>query len=188
MLPALTLREEPSAPQLHYRCPWCDRRLEKDSGRGSRILSRRYPRRGYGYHAYSVTPGKTIEFEEKAYAYTEVPEDLKSLAKQRYRWVYGTLQCLWKHRGALFNKKHNSLGFVALPNMWLFQYIYQTISPIADLLFIIALLTRILKKRRLDLSYFTCWISVLLSMRFDWKKKVQSRSVHCSYNESCTNS
>ncbi|MEH7304049.1 polysaccharide deacetylase family protein [Neobacillus drentensis] len=83
--------------------------------------------------------GKTIEFEEKAYAYTEVPEDIKSLAKQRYRWVYGTLQCLWKHREALFNKKHNSLGYIALPNMWLFQYIYQTISPIADLLFIIAL-------------------------------------------------
>ncbi|MEY2196318.1 polysaccharide deacetylase family protein [Neobacillus sp. BF23-41] len=83
--------------------------------------------------------GKTIEFEEKAYAFTEVPEDIKSLAKQRYRWVYGTLQCLWKHRDALFNKKHNSLGFIALPNMWLFQYIYQTISPIADILFILAL-------------------------------------------------
>ncbi|SMQ84856.1 Glycosyltransferase, catalytic subunit of cellulose synthase and poly-beta-1,6-N-acetylglucosamine synthase [Bacillus sp. OV166] len=83
--------------------------------------------------------GKKIEFEEKAYAFTEVPEDIKSLAKQRYRWVYGTLQCLWKHRDALFNKKHNSLGFIALPNMWLFQYIYQTISPIADILFILAL-------------------------------------------------
>nr|WP_254178475.1 polysaccharide deacetylase family protein [Cytobacillus oceanisediminis] len=83
--------------------------------------------------------GKKIEFEEKAYAYTEVPEDIKSLAKQRYRWVYGTLQCLWKHRAALFNKKHHSLGYVALPNMWLFQYVYQTISPIADILFIFAL-------------------------------------------------
>ncbi|MGG3466085.1 polysaccharide deacetylase family protein [Neobacillus pocheonensis] len=83
--------------------------------------------------------GKKIEFEEKAYAYTEVPEDMKSLAKQRYRWVYGTLQCLWKHRDALFNKKHHSLGYIALPNMWLFQYIYQTISPIADILFIFAL-------------------------------------------------
>lgn len=83
--------------------------------------------------------GKKIEFEEKAYAFTEVPEDIKSLAKQRYRWVYGTLQCLWKHREALFNKKHNSLGYIALPNMWLFQYIYQTISPLADILFIIAL-------------------------------------------------
>lgn len=83
--------------------------------------------------------GKKIEFEEKAYAYTEVPEDLKSLAKQRYRWVYGTLQCLWKHRTALFNKKYHSLGYIGLPNMWLFQYIYQTISPVADLLFIVAL-------------------------------------------------
>jgi peptidoglycan-N-acetylglucosamine deacetylase len=83
--------------------------------------------------------GKKIEFEEKAYAYTEVPEDLKSLAKQRYRWVYGTLQCLWKHRAALFNKKYHSLGYIGLPNMWLFQYIYQTISPVADLLFIFAL-------------------------------------------------
>ncbi|MEH7098413.1 polysaccharide deacetylase family protein [Neobacillus vireti] len=83
--------------------------------------------------------GKKIEFEEKAYAFTEVPEDIKSLAKQRYRWVYGTLQCLWKHRGSLFNKKHPSLGYIGLPNMWIFQYIYQTISPIADILFLIAL-------------------------------------------------
>ncbi|CRK80795.1 DUF2062 domain-containing protein [Neobacillus massiliamazoniensis] len=83
--------------------------------------------------------GKKIEFEEKAYAFTEVPEDIKSLAKQRYRWVFGTLQCLWKHRDALFNKKHKSLGYIGLPNMWLFQYIYQTISPIADILFVIAL-------------------------------------------------
>ncbi|MGJ7910773.1 polysaccharide deacetylase family protein [Neobacillus sp. LXY-1] len=83
--------------------------------------------------------GKKIKFEEKAYAFTEVPEDIKSLAKQRYRWVYGTLQCLWKHREALFNKQHNSLGYIGLPNMWLFQYFYQTISPIADILFIIAL-------------------------------------------------
>nr|WP_156319884.1 polysaccharide deacetylase family protein [Bacillus sp. FJAT-18017] len=85
--------------------------------------------------------GKKIEFEEKAYAYTEVPEDIKSLAKQRYRWVYGTLQCLWKHRDALFNTKHNSLGYIALPNMWIFQYFYQIIAPIADLLFIFALFT-----------------------------------------------
>lgn len=83
--------------------------------------------------------GKKIEFEEKAYAFTEVPEDIKSLAKQRYRWVYGTLQCLWKHREALFDRKHNSLGYIALPNMWIFQYVYQTISPIADILFIMAL-------------------------------------------------
>ncbi|WP_078432162.1 polysaccharide deacetylase family protein [Metabacillus halosaccharovorans] len=98
--------------------------------------------------------GKKVEFEEKAYAYTEVPEDIKSLVKQRYRWVYGTLQCLWKHREALFNKKHNSLGYIALPNMWLFQYIYQTISPIADVLFILALFNTHTEKAVIGFTLF----------------------------------
>ncbi|WP_028403174.1 glycosyltransferase [Ectobacillus panaciterrae] len=83
--------------------------------------------------------GYRIVYEEKAYAYTESPEDVKSLIKQRYRWSYGTLQCLWKHRKALFNVKHKTLGFIALPNMWLFQYISQSISPLADLLMIMGI-------------------------------------------------
>ncbi|MDM5234899.1 glycosyltransferase [Bacillus cereus] len=83
--------------------------------------------------------GHRIVYEERAYAYTESPEDVKSLIKQRYRWSYGTLQCLWKHRKALFNAKHKTLGFIALPNMWLFQYILQFIAPLADILMIIGL-------------------------------------------------
>ncbi|MEX0135147.1 glycosyltransferase [Bacillus nitratireducens] len=83
--------------------------------------------------------GHRIVYEEKAYAYTESPEDVKSLIKQRYRWSYGTLQCLWKHRKALFNAKHKTLGFIALPNMWLFQYVLQFIAPLADILMIMGL-------------------------------------------------
>ncbi|MDR4947437.1 polysaccharide deacetylase family protein [Neobacillus cucumis] len=113
--------------------------------------------------------GKKIEFEEKAYAFTEVPEDLKSLAKQRYRWVYGTLQCLWKHRGALVNKQHPSLGFIALPNMWIFQYIYQTISPIADILFIIALFNGNPKKAAIGfiLFYLLDFVTSLYAFRLE---------------------
>jgi peptidoglycan-N-acetylglucosamine deacetylase len=84
--------------------------------------------------------GYKIAYEELAYAYTEAPGDLKSLLKQRYRWSYGTLQCLWKHKDALFNSDHKSLGFLALPNMWLFQYVFQSLSPIADIYFVIGLL------------------------------------------------
>jgi peptidoglycan-N-acetylglucosamine deacetylase len=80
--------------------------------------------------------GYRIVYEKDAYAYTESPEDVKSLLKQRYRWSYGTLQCLWKHRNALFNPQHRALGFIALPNMWFFQYIFQTISPLADILMV----------------------------------------------------
>lgn len=90
--------------------------------------------------------GYKITFEEKAYAYTESPEDIKSLIKQRYRWSYGTLQCLWKHKDSLFNLKQKSLGFVALPNMWLFQYIFQAISPITDIYFILGMLGNSPKK------------------------------------------
>ena len=83
--------------------------------------------------------GYKIAYEEKAYAYTEAPDDLKSFVKQRFRWSYGTLQCLWKHKRSVFNKKYKTLGFVGLPNMWLFQYIFQVISPIADIYFVIGL-------------------------------------------------
>lgn len=85
--------------------------------------------------------GYKVEFEVLALAYTEVPEDLKSLIKQRTRWIYGTLQCLWKHRGALFNRENKALGFVSLPNMWIFQYGVQTFSLFVDLLCILSLFT-----------------------------------------------
>ena len=83
--------------------------------------------------------GSRISYEERAYAYTEAPDDVRSLLKQRYRWTYGTLQCLWKHRGALFNRRQRSLGFIAMPSMWLFQYLYSMLSPVIDLLFVFSL-------------------------------------------------
>lgn len=123
--------------------------------------------------------GQKIEFEEKAYAFTEVPEDIKSLSKQRYRWVYGTLQCLWKHREALFNKKHNSLGYIALPNMWLFQYIYQTISPIADILFIIALFSTQPEKAAIGflLFYLMDFFTALYAFRLEKESPKPLRSL-----------
>jgi cellulose synthase/poly-beta-1,6-N-acetylglucosamine synthase-like glycosyltransferase len=84
--------------------------------------------------------GYKIVYEEGAKAFTEAPEDLKSLLKQRVRWAYGTLQCLWKHRGALFNKSQKSLGFVALPNTWLYQVVFQSLSPLTDILFFLGVI------------------------------------------------
>lgn len=83
--------------------------------------------------------GYKIEFEEDAKAYTEAPETLRSLLKQRFRWTYGTLQCLWKHKAALFNRRQKMLGFVAMPFMWIFQYVFQILSPIVDIYMLISL-------------------------------------------------
>ena len=82
--------------------------------------------------------GYRIRSEVEALAYTEAPEDLESFIKQRYRWTFGILQCLWKHREALFDKKKKKLGFIAMPNM-LFQYVLLASAPLADFILILAL-------------------------------------------------
>ncbi|MDP4179927.1 MAG: glycosyltransferase [Bacillota bacterium] len=83
--------------------------------------------------------GYKIIYEEGAKAYTEAPEDIESFLKQRLRWSYGTLQCLWKHRKSMFNRNNKILGFIALPNMWLYQFIFQALTPISEAVFLIGL-------------------------------------------------
>jgi cellulose synthase/poly-beta-1,6-N-acetylglucosamine synthase-like glycosyltransferase/spore germination protein YaaH/peptidoglycan/xylan/chitin deacetylase (PgdA/CDA1 family) len=77
--------------------------------------------------------GWRVEFDPDARAYTEAPETVEGLLKQRFRWSFGTLQCLWKHRDATFNRKRPVLGFIALPQIWLFQIILATAAPLVDL-------------------------------------------------------
>ncbi len=83
--------------------------------------------------------GYAIRYEEKAIAYTEAPEDTKGLAKQRFRWAFGTLQAAWKHRDAMFVPRYGTLGFVALPSIWLFQVLLSALSPFADIYLVISL-------------------------------------------------
>jgi cellulose synthase/poly-beta-1,6-N-acetylglucosamine synthase-like glycosyltransferase/peptidoglycan/xylan/chitin deacetylase (PgdA/CDA1 family)/spore germination protein YaaH len=85
--------------------------------------------------------GYKIGYEENAIAWTEAPATLRSLATQRFRWAYGTLQCMSKHRDALFRPRYGALGFVAMPNVWIFQIIFPLISPIMDLMLIYTLLS-----------------------------------------------
>jgi cellulose synthase/poly-beta-1,6-N-acetylglucosamine synthase-like glycosyltransferase/spore germination protein YaaH/peptidoglycan/xylan/chitin deacetylase (PgdA/CDA1 family) len=77
--------------------------------------------------------GWRVEFDPDARAYTEAPETVAGLLKQRFRWSFGTLQCLWKHRAGLFDLKHPVLGFLALPQIWIFQILLTAIAPLVDL-------------------------------------------------------
>jgi len=83
--------------------------------------------------------GFSIAYADEAIGYTEAPDTLRGLAKQRFRWSFGTLQCLWKHRRTFFRTRYGLLDFVALPNVLLFQIIYPFLSPIADLMFVLSL-------------------------------------------------
>jgi spore germination protein YaaH/peptidoglycan/xylan/chitin deacetylase (PgdA/CDA1 family) len=77
--------------------------------------------------------GWMVDFDSEARAYTEAPDTIQGLLKQRFRWSFGTLQCLWKHRPALFDPKHPVLGFFALPQIWLFQIVLTVAAPLVDL-------------------------------------------------------
>ncbi|WP_172373569.1 glycosyltransferase [Sporosarcina jiandibaonis] len=84
--------------------------------------------------------GYKVVIDEQAYAYTEAPKTIKDFLKQRFRWTFGTLQCFWKHKKAFGGIKHKSLGFIALPNMLLFQFIVPFFGPILDVLFLLGIL------------------------------------------------
>ncbi len=86
--------------------------------------------------------GYHVRFDSSAVAWTEAPSSFRTLAKQRFRWAYGTLQCLWKYRDMTFNKRYGALGLIALPQVWMFQIILTALAPVADLLLIWQLLTQ----------------------------------------------
>lgn len=83
--------------------------------------------------------GYIIRNAAEAVAYTEAPETLDGLLKQRFRWSFGVIQSFWKNRNALFNKKFKSFGMVGMPNILIFQIILPLFSPLADLMMIFGL-------------------------------------------------
>jgi len=77
--------------------------------------------------------GWKVAYDEDAVAWTEAPETLRALGKQRFRWAYGTLQCLWKHRSVISERAPSGLAFVGMPQAWMFQIVFAMISPLIDL-------------------------------------------------------
>ncbi|MFZ2467206.1 MAG: glycosyltransferase family 2 protein, partial [Parvibaculum sedimenti] len=80
--------------------------------------------------------GYRVVFDSSALAWTEAPATFSGLSKQRFRWSYGTLQCLWKYRAITFRPRYGALGMIALPQVWLFQILLTALAPLADVLLV----------------------------------------------------
>jgi cellulose synthase/poly-beta-1,6-N-acetylglucosamine synthase-like glycosyltransferase len=76
--------------------------------------------------------GWKVVYEPRAVARTEAPETIKAFLKQRLRWMFGTLQVAYKHRGALWSGRPIGVGLFALPNIIVFQFIFALLAPIID--------------------------------------------------------
>lgn len=89
--------------------------------------------------------GWWVEYDVEAIALTEAPETFRALGKQRYRWSFGTLQCLWKHRAVLKTGRPRGLAWFGMPQAWLFQIVFAAVSPIIDLALILSIIGTILR-------------------------------------------
>ena len=85
--------------------------------------------------------GYSIAYDDEAVALTEAPDTVRSFLRQRYRWMFGTLQSAWKHADTFFRPRYGSLGFVALPNIFIFQVLFPLLSPVMDLLMVGSLMS-----------------------------------------------
>lgn len=88
-----------------------------------------------------LADGQKIIYEPTAICYTETPVTVKDFAKQRFRWIFGTMQCFWKYKFNLLRIKRKNLGLVVMPNILLYNTFLPLFSPIIDILTILALLS-----------------------------------------------
>ena len=78
--------------------------------------------------------GLKVDYEDRSLAFTEAPIDARGLMRQRFRWSFGILQAVWKHRGAF--TKNTAMGLFALPNILIFQMLLPLVSPFIDIMFL----------------------------------------------------
>jgi cellulose synthase/poly-beta-1,6-N-acetylglucosamine synthase-like glycosyltransferase/peptidoglycan/xylan/chitin deacetylase (PgdA/CDA1 family) len=77
--------------------------------------------------------GWKIVYAEDARAFTETPGTWGGLWRQRYRWSFGTMQSVWKHRRAFLRRSEGSIGRFGLPYLVLFQIALPLLAPLIDI-------------------------------------------------------
>ncbi|MFF3672685.1 bifunctional polysaccharide deacetylase/glycosyltransferase family 2 protein [Streptomyces sp. NPDC002120] len=85
--------------------------------------------------------GWRVVYAEHARAWTEAPASLQQLWSQRYRWSYGSMQAMWKHRGAVTSRgPAGRFGRIGLPLVVLFGVVAPLLAPLVDMFFLYGVL------------------------------------------------
>ncbi len=80
-----------------------------------------------------------VIYEDRALAFTEAPVNARGLMRQRFRWSFGILQAVFKHKHAV--RTNRAMGLFALPNILIFQIVLPLVSPFIDLMFLAGLVS-----------------------------------------------
>ncbi|SDP81141.1 glycosyltransferase family 2 protein [Lentzea jiangxiensis] len=81
-----------------------------------------------------------VVFVPEPVAWTEVPESLRVLGRQRRRWSRGLAEVLWKHRRMIGNPAYGAVGTLALP----FYVLFELLAPVVELFGLVALVVGLL--------------------------------------------
>jgi cellulose synthase/poly-beta-1,6-N-acetylglucosamine synthase-like glycosyltransferase/peptidoglycan/xylan/chitin deacetylase (PgdA/CDA1 family) len=82
-----------------------------------------------------------VVYAPDAIAWTEAPASLRQLWRQRYRWSYGTMQAMWKHRRAVIDTGQSGrFGRYCLTYLAVFHVLLPLIAPVVDIFSIYGLM------------------------------------------------
>ncbi len=80
-----------------------------------------------------IRAGWRVVYAPDAVAWTEAPASLRQLWRQRYRWCYGTMQAMWKHRHSVIESGPGGrLGRRGLLYLLVFQVLLPLCAPMVD--------------------------------------------------------
>lgn len=78
----------------------------------------------------------SIRYATDAICWTQVPERLSDLCKQRRRWHIGLFQSMWKHKVMLSNPKFGAVSFIS----YFYFLFYELLSPFIEIFGILSML------------------------------------------------
>jgi cellulose synthase/poly-beta-1,6-N-acetylglucosamine synthase-like glycosyltransferase len=74
--------------------------------------------------------GYRVAFVPDPVCWTQVPEDWRSLLRQRDRWQRGLLETLWMHRSMLLRPRYGAVGMFGFP----FYLLFEALGPVIEAL------------------------------------------------------
>ena len=138
----------------------------------------------------ALKSGKVVQASSSAVSYTEAPQKIVDLVKQRLRWYRGNFQTLWKHHDVALNARYGFLQKLAFP----FMVISMTFLPMAGLINIVASVGVIAEGNGLLLLptlFFFGLLQLMLSLLAvqlddeDWKLALYSPLFILGYKQLC---
>lgn len=85
--------------------------------------------------------GWQVVCERHAVALTEAPETVQAFMRQRHRWMFGTLQVVYKNFAAIVRGPSRGMAWFGLPNIIVFQFGFTLAAPLIDLMMLWSLIS-----------------------------------------------